>query len=227
MLMFAWLLSCRGSRVSSRSAAFPCRASRVASRASASSRGIRFTSATTRSSALRRRMSSRSVSKRPLSRSRVERLVGVLAEQLGLLADERLDLLVADLDAELVRRRLEHELAARPSGAPRPRAVRSAAPATGRSSRGTSRAARRATRPAARDRAAARACALRRAGPHASTFEASTSASTRRLRNCASTSSLDLLAQSRLDVGAQLRERLELARGRAQARRRSPEASSP
>src|ERR671937_540559 len=40
-----------------------------------------------------------------------ERLVGLVAEGFGLLADEVLDLLVGDLDAELVRGRVEHELA--------------------------------------------------------------------------------------------------------------------
>ena len=41
----------------------------------------------------------------------LERLVGVLVEQLGLFAHERLDVVVAHLDAELVGRGLEHKLA--------------------------------------------------------------------------------------------------------------------
>ena len=130
----AWLLDCRGSRVSCRSAAFPFRESRSASRASASSRGMRFTSEATRSSALRRRRSSRSVSKRPLSRSREQRRVGVVADELGLLAHELLDLGVGDLDPELVGGRVEHELARdrarRLLAEPRERAP----PAAGRSS---------------------------------------------------------------------------------------------
>src|SRR5215831_6753648 len=45
----------------------------------------------------------------------LDRLVGVVAVQVGLLPDQLLDLLVGNLQAELVRHRLEHELA--PDGA--------------------------------------------------------------------------------------------------------------
>ena len=94
---------------------------------------------------------------------RRERLVGVVAERLGLLADELLDLVVGDLEPELVGDGLEHELARDRALRLVARAARRAPPASGPSWRGRSRAGRRAPRPGGRRRAAARACAPRRA----------------------------------------------------------------
>ena len=185
----------------------------IASRASASSRGIRLTSPATRSRALRRRRSSRSASKRPVSRSRSSVSSTSSPSSLSLLAHERLDLLVGDLDVELLGDGVEHELARdrarRLLAKPREQLLRLLA----RSSRGRCRAGFRAPRLAARARAAARACAPRRA---ALTRRPSTRRRARRRRRSGTappTSSAIWPREARLDLGAQLGERVELARG--------------
>ena len=76
---------------------------------------MRLTSAATRSSALRRRRSSRSVSLRPVSRSWLDHLVGVLAGSAACSRTNSLQLVVGDLDVELARRPPRARARARPS----------------------------------------------------------------------------------------------------------------
>ena len=102
---------CRVSTTSSQARCFPCRASRACRAPRASSSGIGFTSAARRSSASRRRRSSRSDSWWPCAQMSSITCSGSSPGRLGLLADQRLDLVVGDLDPGLVGDRLERELA--------------------------------------------------------------------------------------------------------------------
>ncbi len=135
------------------------------------------------------------------------------------------DLVVGDLDAELVGDRLEHELARDRHASPRRAAAARAPRATGRSAAGRRRRRCRAPRGCGRARSAARACAPRRASPAGVEVRRLARARRRRRRGTApSTSSSSCSRMPRLDVGAQLVERVELGRGLARARRRAAAA---
>ena len=187
----------------------------IASRASASSSGIRFTSAAIRSSALRRRRSSRSGSTRPLSRSSRDHLVGVLARApRPARARARSTSASVDRRARACRRPPRARARARPSArlVAERAATSSSAELAGHRQVGLERDAARLDLAGEPVQQLARARLDERAATARPSTRA-TSASATAARNCGLGLLLDLLAQARLDVGAQLGERVELARG--------------
>jgi hypothetical protein len=133
----------------------------------------------------------------------------------GLLADQLLDLAVRDLEPELVGDRLEYELAGdRERGLGAKLGRRAARRLAGELEVGLGADATALER--AREAVQELAVRASTSGPAASTPVSRTSRSAAAARNCVSACSSSTSRIRPLDVGAQLLERVELARGARQ-----------
>ena len=197
------------------------------SRASASSGAIGLTSATRRSSAARRRRSSRIDSCWPCAQtSSMTPSTSVFAGGCGLLADVGLHVVVRDVDPGLLGERLERELARdRHGGLEHHLPLELLCAAAARREVGVERDAAALERAReAREQIAGTGTHERERGLHLrGADELVDGGDPERGVDLG----VELLAQRRLDARAQLGERVELARGSVRARRRARAAPSP